>query len=511
MKHARLWMLATILTFCGATTMSLTSCSNDDDIEQKAAPGPLASKLKGTWYSIYDAKGTAEREDGATGKVDYSIVLDAYNFDGMGVGTFQRFFFDEDAGFEMVQGILGYGNFTYSSSSDGKVNLTLANDWKQSYPHSWVVNYANNAITAKGVDGRELKLEPADEEMLGMLNALADKNGSGATKYEAKDYKPVNVDNSQWMSKLADNRLVADLSLPGSHDAVTAEGWNNRVTSVIAEIGAKTQDLTVREQLKIGMRVFDLRPERVLEEGHYALRCSHGVMTTNLLVKDFFQILKEYLATNPSEFCILTVDLSATSDKTAWGREFRELVSNDQFKGLFVDFKPRLTVGEMRGHVLILSRHEFGAKPIGGYCYGWVYDLELEKQTKGHITGPDGSETPLWVQDYWGKRTRDGKDEAVLRMLEAASKRDMTTATPAWVINYPSAYFNLIPFSDDYRENATFANVVTVNWLASHTGSVGIIYMDFGGMDKSPDYAGKKLYETAGMKLVDSVIKQNFK
>ena len=33
MKHARLWMLATILTFCGATTMSLTSCSNDDDIE----------------------------------------------------------------------------------------------------------------------------------------------------------------------------------------------------------------------------------------------------------------------------------------------------------------------------------------------------------------------------------------------------------------------------------------------------------------------------------------------
>ena len=74
-----------------------------------------------------------------------------------------------------------------------------------------------------------------------------------------------------------------------------------------------------------------------------------------------------------------------------------------------------------------------------------------------------------------------------------------------------SAYFSIIPLSDDYRENATFANVVTINWLADHKGPVGIIYMDFAGMDKSPGYTGSKLYETAGMKLVDSAIKQNWK
>ena len=38
---------------------------------------------------------------------------------------------------------------------------------------------------------------------------------------------------------------------------------------------------------------------------------------------------------------------------------------------------------------------------------------------------------------------------------------------------------------------------------------VGIIYMDFAGMDKSPDYSSTKLYNTVGMKLVDAVIKQN--
>jgi len=278
----------------------------------------------------------------------------------------------------------------------------------------------------------------------------------------------------------------------------------------IAEASAKTQDLTISEQLKTGMCVFDIRPERVFEQTAYVLRCSHGFMFTNLLVGDLFQLLKEFLTTNPTEFCILTVDLSATADKEAWGREFAALISSSAYRDMFVNFKPRLTVGEMRGHVLILSKIRYAQQPLGGYCYGWVYDKELEKQTKGHITGPDGVETPLWVQDYWGKSKRDGKDEAVVRMLEAAAERDMTVQNPAWVINYPSAYF-LLPLSDSYRENAVEANRVTADWLSSHNGSVGIIYMDFAGMDKSPSYSTEKLYDTCGMTLVDKVINQNLK
>jgi hypothetical protein len=95
-------------------------------------------------------------------------------------------------------------------------------------------------------------------------------------------------------------------------------------------------------------------------------------------------------------------------------------------------------------------------------------------------------------------------------MLEAAASRDMSDTSPAWVINYPSAYF-LLPLSDSYRENAVEANKVTANWLADHTGSVGIIYMDFAGMDKSPNSIKTKCYETNGMKLINSIIKQNQK
>ncbi len=500
-------MMAALLII--SSNFVLTACSSDDPVSPgESGPGPLAEVLSGMWYNIYDAEGTAQRDDGEGTPVDYDAVIEIYSYDEKGSGCFYRSFFgDDELTPRLVQGTEGYGDFTYTSKADGTVNMALKNNRKQSYPQSWSVTYAAETITAKGVDGRELTLEKADEEMKAVLETILKSGGKGG-KYDIEKYKPKGVDNSQWMKSLADSRLVADLSLPGSHDACTAEGWHDDLLAPIWELTAKCNDLTIKEQLKIGMRVFDLRPELFVDLEETELRCSHGISFTKMLVVDFFRTLQSFLADNPSEFCVLTVDLSATDDKETWGKDFTELLNSTEFTGLFADFKSRLTVGEMRGHVLILAREKYAEKPIGGYCYGWVYDLELEKQQKGHILAADDSKTPLWVQDYWGQPTRDGKDEAVVRMLEAAAARDMSVERPAWVINFPSAYFTL-PLSDSYRDNATYANVVTADWLDTHEGSVGIIYMDFGGMDKSVSYDGEELYETAGMRLVTAVIEQN--
>ena len=514
-------MMAAIV-ICGVM-MTLTSCSKDDDKNEPklVSPGPMAEKVSGgAWYDVYEASGTAKEEGGDDAEVPYTVVIDIYHFQADGTGDFQRCFFNDDSEEPvMVQGILGYGDFTYSSAADGvgiegiagTVAITLNNKWDQSYPQKWNVTYANETIIAKGVDGQTLTLVRADDETQAILNSLVEVNGGSSTvKYDVNDYKPKNVDNSQWMKTLADSRLVADLSLPGSHDACTADGWFYKDLGKIAEVSAKTQDLTIKEQLKVGMRVFDLRPERMHDGANYVLRCSHGIMYTKLLVSDFFQQLKEFLAANPSEFCLLTVDLSATSDKTAWGKEFTELLNSAEFRSMFADFKPRLTVGEMRGHVLMLSCQKYAEQPVGGYCNGWISEKGHKELMKGHITGADGVETPLWVQDFWGKWDREGKDEAVVSTLEAAVGRDLTAEKPAWVINFPSAYFGL-PFSDSYRDNAVKANKVCADWLSSHTGSVGIIYMDFAGMEKSPSSFAETLYETYGMTLVDRVIKQNQK
>ena len=486
----------------------LTSCSNEDNTVTPS-PDPQTIQLNGTWYCVYDATGVAVSEDDQSVKADYDLVADIYDFSAEGVGSLQRCFFRDDTEPVMVQGSLGYGQFSYTLTADGQMSMTLANDFGQAYPKNWEASYANDMITVKGVDGQVLLLERADQEMKEILNALLEQNGGGMEKYNVADYKPKGVNNSQWMKQLSDDRLVADLSLPGSHDACTAEGWHNPYLAFAFELTAKCQDLTISEQLKVGVRVFDLRPEHDLDGTKYVLRCSHGPAGTKMYVSDFFKTLKQFLADNPTEFCVVTVDLSATKKKDAWGKDFSALVNSAELKSMFADFKARLTVGEMRGKVLILSKEVYADKPLGGYCYGWDSYLELEQQQKAHITAADGSETPLWVQDYWQDITLANKEAALVRMLEASVQRDMTAGKPAWVINYPSAY--LIPFSDSYREVAASTNQKAIDWLSNHKGSVGIIYMDFAGMDESPDYAAAKLYKTVGMKLVNAVINQNWK
>src|SRR5512143_1380456 len=58
-----------------------------------------------------------------------------------------------------------------------------------------------------------------------------------------------------WMADLADTRMIAELSIPGTHDS----GARFDLTQGLA----KTQDLTIAEQLTAGVRYFDVRCRHV--------------------------------------------------------------------------------------------------------------------------------------------------------------------------------------------------------------------------------------------------------
>ena len=126
-------MMLAAIVLCGAS-MLLTACSKDDDKTADVGPGPLAQKLSGrAFYSIYEASGIAKGEGSSSVGATYSAVIDIYNFQADGTGDFQRCFFNDDS-LEpvMVHGILGYGEFTYSSAADGTVAITLKNNWNHS-------------------------------------------------------------------------------------------------------------------------------------------------------------------------------------------------------------------------------------------------------------------------------------------------------------------------------------------------------------------------------------------
>lgn len=314
-----------------------------------------------------------------------------------------------------------------------------------------------------------------------------------------------------WMEQLDDSRLVTELSLPGTHDAATAEGWTG-LAELIGDVAARAQDLTIAEQWNVGVRVFDIRPQK---DGDL-LRCMHGISGTKLLVGDFFAKMRDLLAASPSEFAIVTTKIDTTTGEPEvplWAPLFSSLIRSDSLRQCFVDFSPTLTVGDVRGKILLLSRNKYANIPLGGFITGWSSDKDFANQQGGTITGPDGSNCPLWMQDYYEPNSdREGKDNAIRLMLDATMSRDLTTQQPAWVMNYTAG--NTQSFlSDGYRENAVYAHQVVLDYLKdeAHTGSTGIVFMDFAGVEQSKSASSDDMFEVKGLQLVQALIAQNFR
>jgi len=323
---------------------------------------------------------------------------------------------------------------------------------------------------------------------------------------------------NNWMEGLDDNRLVTDLSLPGTHDAATAEGWSDMAATdlgmgyTMGDMTAKAQDLTIAEQWAVGVRVFDIRPQKFGEE----LRCMHGIMATTLSVGDYFAKMRDLLAASPSEFAIVTTKIETTPGEpeiAEWAPLFTSIIHSDSLRDCFVEFTPTLKVGEVRGKILLLTREKYADVPLGGFITGWSTDKDFANQQGGKITGSDGSNCPLWMQDYYQPNSdRTGKDQAILRMLDAAMARDLTGERPAWVMNYTAGNTQVF-LADGYRENAVYAHQVVLDYLADeeHNGATGIVFMDFAGVDQSKSCSTDEVFDVKGMQLVQALINQNFR
>ena len=65
-------------------------------------------------------------------------------------------------------------------------------------------------------------------------------------------------DVNPWMSKVNDDTRIIDMSIPGTHDS--------GATHSLFDVAGKCQDLSVKQQLNVGTRFFDLRLQLVGEE-----------------------------------------------------------------------------------------------------------------------------------------------------------------------------------------------------------------------------------------------------
>jgi len=316
-------------------------------------------------------------------------------------------------------------------------------------------------------------------------------------------YFPTEKNGNNWITPLDDNIYVSQLSIPGTHDAGTGDGTFFRL--------GKTQELTLDQQFELGIRAFDLRPA-VNSNGNVII--THGLVATTFVWSQVMERFKYYLSTNPGEFIIVLIRheneyLSSQNSTANWQtkmqaelQEIQEAVNPATGESYCIDFRPDLTVGDMRGKILFLCRdwtkYDDNGPTVGGYT-GWSHNVNGAEVAIYNRT----ARGTMNIQDCYGPK-EDGKSSVfntgpfpalkwnAIQTLLDKSMRFHTDASMVnrWSVNHTSGYTSWESTTNAYRKNAANNNVRLYNYInrPAWEGSTGIIVMDFVGARTSGNY-----------------------
>lgn len=307
-----------------------------------------------------------------------------------------------------------------------------------------------------------------------------------------------------WITPLDGDIYVSQLSIPGTHDSATGEGFQGGLAFVGPGM-AQTQDLSLSEQWDCGIRVFDLRPTVKQEGGELILQIYHGIIETKMSFKNALLLLRDKLVENPGEFAIVIMRHENDANKDLqdnWSTLMSQCLSSEEIADYLVDFKPKMTIGELRGKILIMSRDEYNKGPVGGYITSWSHSENYIDQIKTRFKGKVRTENAI-VQDFYEFTMEGGSERKKTTVLNLLQKT-MSMSSISWTVNHTSGYTKSAN-SNSNRENAQNTNGAVLEFLSddSHSGRTGIIMMDFAGVDES------KGYETKGLELTKAIIAQN--
>ncbi len=304
-----------------------------------------------------------------------------------------------------------------------------------------------------------------------------------------------------WMKQLDDDVYVSQVSIPGAHDAGTGYG----LPTSTGETYSRTQGNNILDQWDAGIRAFDLRPRA---NGSNVLMIYHGTTVTNVSFDKTLEDITSKLKARPSEFAVVVIrhelDNPSDAQRTTW--EGLMKTAMEKYKDFLIEFRADLTVGDVRGKIIVLSRNEYtDGKNYGAFVYGWNEAESIDGMLGGRIQGKN-SGTNMYLQDVYKTNNKEAlKTQLVEQMLDKAIERSNINCN-TWVINHTSGYNDaLISSASGYRANAKKQNKAVIDYLASHSGPIGIIVMDYAGVDT---YSGTDTY---GVQCATAIIENNFK
>ena len=304
---------------------------------------------------------------------------------------------------------------------------------------------------------------------------------------------------TDWMGMVKDDTKVCKLSIPGTHDTMTGMGFYQPGLKFVFNLTAISQVSTLEEQMACGLRFFDIRPVVSIDTmatdpaEKQILRLSHGISEIDVTFEETIDQLQRYLKAHPTEFFIAKLQAdNGMENQNRWTELLNKVLSKQKYQGLFVEnWRPDITVGEMRGKILWLSRYDLRPlQPL--FHYPVVYcdwpdedpdideNLNPEAQRNCAIYNMDDAtlKAVLYKQDYYKTTTEKrmkNKQQTVIDMMHSA--REATASdNNIWIVNHCSAYTEVSPRG--YITNAANLHPLVIEDLLKNEGTVGIMPMD---------------------------------
>ena len=304
---------------------------------------------------------------------------------------------------------------------------------------------------------------------------------------------------TDWLSMVRDETKVCKLSIPGTHDTMTGMGFYQPLLKYVFNQTAISQVSTLEEQMACGIRFFDIRPVVSIDTlatdpaEKQILRLTHGISELDVTFEETIDQLQRYLKQHPSEFFIAKLQAdNGWENQNNWTVLLHKVLSKQKYQGLFVDnWHPGITVGEMRGKILWLSRYDL--RPLNAafhfpivYC-DWPdedpdinehLNPEAQRSCAMYSMSDTTLKATLYKQDYYKTTTEQrlkNKQLTVINMMHSA-REAAATEQDIWVVNHCSAYTEVSPRG--YITNAANLHPLVIADLQQHEGTVGIMPMD---------------------------------
>ena len=303
------------------------------------------------------------------------------------------------------------------------------------------------------------------------------------------------IDYLNWMQALDDNLFLSRLSIPGAHDAATSNCSSSGLTG-----SAHTQTYTIAQQLALGVRMFDLRPAWDGKD----MMIYHGIVSTGVKFEDALNTLCDFLDAYPQEFLFVIMrhedDSESSSHKTEWPVQMGKYLAAK--KHYIIDYTPTLTVRDLRGKLLVMSRNTYEGGPIGGYLNGGGDNSTYDRT----LSGMSGAYMNMTTQDMYDVAA-SGQLAQKVTAIKSLLSRSLSEKEYRLYMNHASGYSKKtsifgITFSsfEGVQECASTCNKAFIDYMQGKKGPMGFVMMDFAGDD---NYHGQE--------LIDVIINNCFK